>query len=237
MWWWGWRQDAGAKTPPSWVDMEWRQSKPEPPPSISTAEWSSAIKAREQHLSFQLQIFMVAIACGLLVSVLAARTDGILAVAIALGYFVVVWLPVSAAIAYGCNKATVAQMVNRPDLYASSHGYAMRSQPRLYAPDGLAPWGCSFVVLFLLGEIAVALLASRVAQLPIPATILFMAVVGFGIYGLADALIYARHGRPDLQERTGIDPVTMMKESGCRWHWYRGWVSEKSDGGSHRELT
>lgn len=129
MWWWGWQRDRRAKTAPPAADMEWQQPKREPTPSIGAAEWRSAIKAREEQISVHRRIPVVIIAFGLLVSVLAARTDGILVVVMALGYLAAVWLPVSAAIAYTCNKATVAQMVKRPDLYLSSHSYAMPAPP------------------------------------------------------------------------------------------------------------
>lgn len=109
----------------------------------------------------------------------------------------------------------------------------MPCQPRLFAPDGPAPWGCSWLVLIFAGIIAVGFLADAMARPPIPGTILFMAVVGFGLYGLADGLVYARYGRPDLQDRTDIDPIAIMEESGHRWHWYWGWVRNKRHGQNH----
>ena len=227
-WCWGWRRDRGANTPASPDDMEWQQPKQKPNPTIDVGEWDAAIEAREQQISVHRRFFMMLAAFGLLVSILAARTEGILVVAIAFGYLVVVWLPISAAIAYACNKAAVAQMVERPDLYRSTHSYPMPAQPRLFAPDGPAPWGCSFLALLSLGVVAVPLLARGGTDgAEFTLTILFMAVVGFGIYGLADALVYVKYGRPGLQDRTGIDPIAIMEESAYYWHWYWGWVRKK----------
>jgi len=73
--------------------------------------------------------------------------------------------------------------------FGAQHGreYLLRSDRRYCRRQ-------AWLLLIFAGIIAVGFLADAMARPAIPGTILFMAIVGFGLYGLADALVYARYG-------------------------------------------